>query len=73
MDGPPEDQHRLGCDRVDHIPDLLVVEQEIDELRDLDVVDRDLGLVRVCDDQVLLLCVLAELQTPRDTRRSNSR
>src|SRR5215217_2611954 len=38
----PEDQHRLGRDRVDHIPDLLVVEQKIDELRNLNIVDGDL-------------------------------
>jgi hypothetical protein len=30
------------------------VEQQIDELRDLDVVDGDLGLVVRCNDQVLL-------------------
>jgi len=39
----------------DHVADLLVVEQEIDELRDLNVIDGDLELVRTCDDQVLLL------------------
>src|SRR5262249_4891959 len=37
------------------VADLLVVEQEIDELRDLDVVDGNRGLVLTCDDQVLLL------------------
>jgi hypothetical protein len=30
----------------------------MDELRDLDVIDSDLGLVRLCDDQVLLLNTL---------------
>ena len=40
------------------------MEQEIDELRDLNVIDGDPGLVRTCDDQVLLLSPL-QLQTPR--------
>jgi hypothetical protein len=31
------------------------MKHEVDKLRDLDVVDRDGGLVRMCDDQVLLL------------------
>jgi len=31
------------------------VEQEIDELRDLNVIDRDLGFVRTRNYQVLLL------------------
>jgi hypothetical protein len=50
-----EDQHRFRCDGVDNVADLLVVEQQIDELRDLDVVDSHLGLVLRRDDQVLLL------------------
>ena len=50
-----QDQHRLGGDGVDDTANLLVVEQEIDELRDLDVIDGDRGLVLMCDDQVLLL------------------
>ena len=33
------------ANRVDDVADLLVVEQEIDELRDLDVIDGDLGVV----------------------------
>jgi hypothetical protein len=37
---------------------LLVVEQEIDELRDLNVIDGDIGLVQARDDQVMLLNVL---------------
>ena len=52
---PPEQQHALSTDRVDDVAYLLVVEQEIDELRHLDVIDGDLGLVPMCDDQVLLL------------------
>ena len=31
------------------------MEQEIDELRDLDVIEGDLGLAIRCDDKVLLL------------------
>jgi hypothetical protein len=31
------------------------MKHEVDELRDLNVVDGDLGLVLRCDDQVLLL------------------
>src|SRR3954469_6306706 len=50
-----EDQHRLGGDRVDDVADLLVVEQQVYELRNLDVIDGDLGLVARGDDQVLLL------------------
>jgi hypothetical protein len=45
------------------LADLPVVEQEIDELRHLDVIDGDLGLVCTCDDQVLLLGSL-QFQTP---------
>ena len=45
-----EDQHRLGSDGVDHVTDLLVVKHEVDELRDLDVVDRDRGLIPLCND-----------------------
>ena len=42
---PPKQQHALLPDGVDDVADFLVVEQEVDELRDLDVVDGDLGLV----------------------------
>ena len=38
----PRIKHRLFTDGVDDVADLLVVEQQIDELRDLDVVDGDL-------------------------------
>src|SRR6516165_6776192 len=48
----------LLSDGVDDVANLLVVEQQIDELRDLDVVDGDLGLIPRCDDQVLLLGTL---------------
>jgi hypothetical protein len=37
------------------LANLLIVEQEIDELRDFDVVDGYCGFVRARDDQVLLL------------------
>ena len=50
-----EDQHRLGSDGVDDAADFLVMKHEVDELRDLDVIDSDCGLVRTCDEQVLLL------------------
>ena len=50
-----EDQHPLGSNGVDDVADLLVVEHEVDELGDLNVIDGDLGLARMCDDQVLLL------------------
>src|SRR4051794_24271878 len=33
----PQDQHRFPRDRVDNLTDLLVVEQKVDELRNLDV------------------------------------
>jgi hypothetical protein len=50
-----QQEHALLSDGVDDVAYLLVVEHEIDELRDLDVVDGNLGLVPTCDDQVLLL------------------
>ena len=50
-----EDQDRLGGDGIDDVANLLVVEQEIDELRDLNVIDGNLGLVPTRNDQVLLL------------------
>ena len=34
-----EDQHRLGGDGVDHVANFLVIKHEVDELRDLDVID----------------------------------
>ena len=40
-----QQEHAFLSDGVDDVANLLVVQQEIDELRDLDVVDRDLGLV----------------------------
>jgi hypothetical protein len=49
------------------IPDAtnpLVVQQEVDGLRDLDVVDGDRGFVPICDDQVLLLGPAVQPQTP---------
>src|SRR5262249_16977163 len=58
-----EDQHHLGSYGVDHVADFLVIKHEVDELRDLDVVDGDRGLVLTCDDQVLLLGLL-QFQTP---------
>src|SRR5215831_475122 len=47
---------------------LLVVEQEIDELRDLNVVDGDRGLILKCDDQVLLLDPVQFYAEQRDER-----
>src|SRR5215467_6381365 len=51
----PKDEYRLLSDGVDDVADFRIIEQEIDELRDLDVVDGDGGLILICDDQVLLL------------------
>ena len=50
-----QQEHAFPSDGIDDVANLLVVQQEIDELCDLDVVDRDLGLAITCDDQVLLL------------------
>jgi hypothetical protein len=50
-----EDQHWLGSDSVNDIADLLVVQRQVDELRDFDVVDGDLGFVELSDNQVPLL------------------
>ena len=49
-----QQEHALLSDGVDDVANLLVVAQEIDELRDLDVIDGNLGLELTCDDQVLL-------------------
>jgi hypothetical protein len=54
----------LGSNGVDHVTDLLVIKHEVDELRDLDVIDGDLGLTLTCDDQVLLLGPGVQFQTP---------
>ncbi len=37
----PEDKHGLRYDGVDNVADFLVVEQQMDELRDLDVINCD--------------------------------
>src|SRR3954469_3144680 len=50
-----QDQDCLADDGVDDRADRLVVEQEMHELRDLDVVGGDVGFARRSDDQVLLL------------------
>src|SRR6516225_6122240 len=50
-----ENQHHLGSNGVDHVTDFLVMKQEVDELRDLNVIDGNLRLCIFCDDQVLLL------------------
>jgi hypothetical protein len=50
-----QQEHAFFSDGVDDVANLLVVEQEIDELRDLNVIDGDRGLILICDDQVLLL------------------
>src|SRR5215472_7407478 len=49
-----QQEHALLSNGVDDVAYLLVVEQEIDELRDLDVVDGYCGFVMARDDQVLL-------------------
>jgi len=48
-------QHRLGSDGVDDVANLLIIQHEVDELGDLNIIDCDLGLVRTCDNQALLL------------------
>jgi hypothetical protein len=45
-----QQEHPFLSDGVDDLADLLVMKQEIHELRDLDVVDRDGGLLWTCDD-----------------------
>jgi hypothetical protein len=60
-----EDQHRLLSNGVDNFADFRIIEQQINELRDLDVVDGDLGLLLRGDDQVLLLGPAVQLQAPR--------
>jgi hypothetical protein len=50
-----QNQHRLGSNGVDHVTNFLVVKRELDELRDLNVIDGDFGLAPRCDEQVLLL------------------
>lgn len=52
---PPQDQHSLLGHGVDDIPDLGVVEQQVDELGDLQVVDHDRSHVGGGDEQVPLL------------------
>src|SRR3954466_2334981 len=59
-----QDQHCFPSYRVNNVTDLLVVKQEVNELRNLDVVDGDLGFTKVGDDQVLLLSLL-QFQPPR--------
>src|SRR5215472_11731118 len=59
-----EDQHHLGSNGVDRVTNLLVIQHEVDELRDLNVIDRDRGLIVTRDDQVLLLGIL-QFKTPR--------
>src|SRR5262249_12513857 len=59
-----QQEHALLSDGIDDIANLLIVQQEIDELRDLNVVDGDGGFVLRCDDQVLLLRLL-QFWTPR--------
>jgi hypothetical protein len=50
-----QQKHAFLSDGVDDVANLLVAEKQINELRDLNVVDRDRGLVETCDDQALLL------------------
>ena len=67
-----QQEHAFLSDGVDDVANLLVVQQEIDELRDLDVVDRDLGLAITCDDQVLLSSP-SSLNTARTRHRCDNR
>ena len=54
-DAGRQDEHAFLYDGVNGIDNRRVVEQQIDELRDLNFIDHDRGLFQRCDDQVLLL------------------
>jgi hypothetical protein len=60
----PEYENASSPDRIDSMPDLLVVEHHIDELRNLDIIYRDGRFLTRRDDQVLLLEVFL-LNIPR--------
>jgi hypothetical protein len=47
-----KDQHNFRSEYVDEIGNFLVVEEQVDELRDLDVVDGDRGSARRRDAPV---------------------
>ena len=51
-----EDQHYFRGDCVDDAADLLIVEEQVNELRELDVIDGDLGLIRRGNHEVALFC-----------------
>ena len=59
-----QDQHDLGGDGVNDVAELLVVDDQVQELRDLEAVHRDRRLGVRGDDQVGLLRVLVEVQVP---------
>ena len=59
-----QDQHRFRCDCVDHITDLPVVKDEIDELSNLDIIDSDTSFAVRGYDQVLLVCPIVYLDVP---------
>ena len=50
-----EDQHYFGSDGMDDVADFLIVQQQVNELRDLNIVDRDLRFALPCNNQILLL------------------
>ena len=62
-----KNQHRLGCDCVDHITNLLVVKKQINELSDLDVVDRDNWLAIRSYGEILLVCLIVHFYIPHRT------
>jgi Pentapeptide repeats (8 copies) len=59
-----QQKHALLADRVDHLADFLVVKEEVDELRDLKVIDCDRWLAFGSNDQALLLGSFAKLHAP---------
>ena len=52
-----QDEHHFRCDGVDHVPDLFVVQKQVDELRDFKIINGDRVLVARCNKEILLLCV----------------
>jgi hypothetical protein len=50
-----EDQHPLGGDNFGDLTNFLIIQDEANKLRDLDIIDKNLRLVLRCNDQILLL------------------
>ena len=60
----PQDQHHLSGERVDYVPHVFVVEDGMDELGNLEIVDRDGAFVGPSDAKVPLLRS-REIDVPR--------